>query len=172
MALVGGYEGTLPEPKIDKNGQSLYSGKQLFSLFFPRDFNFIITSKWNKAAKREGKDVVIKNGELVSGVVDKASIGAEEPDSVLHRIAKDYGNDTARKFLDAILIMLKTYITHRGFTYGYSDLMLSDETRKEINDVIQKAYEKVNELIRQYKEGSLPLTRGLAPEEALEAICG
>ena len=168
MALVGGYEGTLPEPKIDKNGQSLYSGKQLFSLFFPRDFNFIITSKWNKAAKREGKDVVIKNGELVSGVVDKASIGAEEPDSVLHRIAKDYGNDTARKFLDAILIMLKTYITHRGFTYGYSDLMLSDETRKEINDVIQKAYEKVNELIRQYKEGSLPLTRGLAPEEALE----
>ena len=168
LALVGGYEGTLPEPKIDKNGQSLYSGKQLFSLFFPRDFNFIITSKWNKAAKREGKDVVIKNGELVSGVVDKASIGAEEPDSVLHRIAKDYGNDTARKFLDAILIMLKTYITHRGFTYGYSDLMLSDETRKEINDVIQKAYEKVNELIRQYKDGSLPLTRGLAPEEALE----
>ena len=168
MALIGGYRGTLPEPKITNNGVRLYTGKQLFSLFFPKDFNFIITSKWNKAAKGEGKDVVIKNGELISGVIDKASIGAEEPDSVLHRIAKDYGNDVARKFLDSILIMLKTYITHRGFTYGYSDLWLNQETNSEINEVIQKAYDKVYELIQQYKDGTLPLTRGLSPDEALE----
>src|ERR671933_756153 len=168
LALIGGYRGSLPQPRIVKDGSKLYSGKQLFSLFFPNDFNFIITSKWNKAAKREGKDVVIKNGELISGVIDKASIGAEEPDSVLHRIAKDYGNDVARKFLDSILIMLKTYITHQGFSYGYSDLWLNEETRLEISDVIQKAYEKVHELIQQYKEGTLPLTRGLSPDEALE----
>src|ERR671911_28837 len=168
LALIGGYNGILPEPKVSKDGKKVYSGKQLFSLFLPKDFNFIITSKWNKSAKREGKDVVIKNGELISGVIDKASIGAEEPDSVLHRITKDYGNDTARKFLDSILVMLKTYITHRGFSYGYSDLWLSDETRKEIRSVIEKAYDKVYDLIRQYNDGSLPLTRGLAPEEALE----
>ena len=168
MALIGGYRGILPQPKINKDGVKLYSGKQLFSLFFPKDFNFIITSKWNKAAKGEGKDVVIKNGELLSGVIDKASIGAEEPDSVLHRIAKDYGNDMARKFLDSILIMLKTYITHRGFSYGYSDLWLTQQTNAEISDVIQKAYDKVYELIQQYKDGTLPLTRGLSPDEALE----
>src|SRR5918993_525988 len=114
------------------------------------------------------RDEVIKNGELISGVIDKASIGAEEPDSVLHRIAKDYGNDVAQKFLNSILIMLKTFITHRGFTYGYSDLWLSEETHKEITGVIKKAYEKIDELIQQYKEGTLPLTRGLSPEEALE----
>ena len=86
-------------------------------------------------------------------MIDKASIGAEEPDSVLHRIAKDYGNEEAKKFLDSILIMLKTYITHRGFSYGYSDLWLSEETRKEIFDVIDKTYNKINELVSQYKEG-------------------
>jgi DNA-directed RNA polymerase subunit A' len=168
LALVGGYKGPLPEPAVTKDGQKLYSGRQLFSLFLPKDFNFVITSKWNKAAKGEGKDVVIKNGQLISGVIDKASIGAEEPDSVLHRIAKDYGTDVARKFLDSILIMLKTYITHRGFTYGYSDLWLSPETRQEIADTIQKTYDKVHELIQQYRDGSLPLTRGLSAEEALE----
>src|SRR5437870_2756730 len=168
LAMTGGYEGTLPEPAVTKDGQKLYAGRQLFSLFLPKDFNFIITSKWNKAAKGEGKDVVIKNGELMSGVIDKASIGAEEPDSVLHRIAKDYGTDEARKFLDSILTTLKTYITHRGFTYGYSDLWLSPETRQEISDIIQKTYEKVYELIQQYNDGTLPLTRGLAAEEALE----
>jgi DNA-directed RNA polymerase subunit A' len=168
LALIGGYKGNLPEPIKSKNGTQLYSGKQLFSLFLPRDFNFIITSKWTKATKKEGKDVVIKAGQLISGVIDKASIGAEEPDSVLHRIVKDYGNDRAGLFLDSILVMLKTFITHRGFTYGYSDLWLSEDTRKEIETVIEKAYQKVYDLIRQYNEGSLPLTRGLAPEEALE----
>jgi DNA-directed RNA polymerase subunit A' len=168
LALLGGYAGVLPEPKGEKDGTKLYTGKQLFSLFLPKDFNFIITSKWNKSIKGEGKDVVIKNGELISGVIDKASIGAEEPDSVLHRIAKDYGNDVAQQFLNSILVMLKTYITHRGFTYGYSDLWLSEDTHKEITEVIKKAYDKIGELIQQYKEGTLPLTRGLSPEEALE----
>lgn len=168
LALLGGYAGVLPEPKGEKDGTKLYTGKQLFSLFLPKDFNFIITSKWNKSIKGEGKDVVIKNGELISGVIDKASIGAEEPDSVLHRIAKDYGNDIAQQFLNSILVMLKTFITHRGFTYGYSDLWLSEDTHKEITEVIKKAYDKIGELIQQYKEGTLPLTRGLSPEEALE----
>ncbi|CAN5828454.1 hypothetical protein BH23THE1_BH23THE1_01080 [soil metagenome] len=168
FAYLGGYSGPLPKPHIEKDGKGFFTGKQLFSLFLPKDFNFVITSKWNKASKLQGKDVVIKNGQLVSGVIDKASIGAEEPDSVLHRIAKDYGNDEAKKFLDAILIMLKTYITHKGFSYGYSDLWLSDETRKEIQDVIQKTYNKIDELIKQYQDGTLPLTRGLSPEEALE----
>ncbi|HKX80782.1 MAG TPA: DNA-directed RNA polymerase subunit A' [Nitrososphaera sp.] len=169
LAMIGGYNGPLPEPELTGKGvEKLYSGRQLFSLFLPKDFNFIITSKWNKASKGEGKDVVIKNGQLLSGVIDKASIGAEEPDSVLHRIAKDYGNEAARKFLDSVLTMLKTYITHRGFTYGYSDLWLSQETRQEISDIIQKTYEKVYELIQQYNDGTLPLTRGLSAEEALE----
>lgn len=168
LAYLGGYSGHLPKPSIEKDGKLYYSGRQLFSLFLPKDFNFVITSKWNKASKMQGKDVVIKNGDLLSGVIDKASIGAEEPDSVLHRIAKDYGTDQAKRFLDSILIMLKTYITHVGFSYGYSDLWLSDETRKEIYDVIDKTYSKINELITQYKDGTLPLTRGLSPEEALE----
>ncbi|MGE5782768.1 MAG: DNA-directed RNA polymerase subunit A' [Nitrososphaerales archaeon] len=168
LALLGGYSGPIPEYKGEKDGKKFYTGKQLFSLFLPNDFNFIITSKWNKSIKGEGKDVVIKNGELISGVIDKASIGAEEPDSVLHRIAKDYGNDVAQKFLNSILIMLKTFITHRGFTYGYSDLWLTEVTEKEITGVIKKAYDKIGELIVQYKDGTLPLTRGLAPEEALE----
>ena len=168
LALLGGYLGPLPEPKHHENGKKIFTGKQLFSLFLPKDFNFIITSKWNKASKGEGKDVVIKNGELVSGVIDKASIGAEEPDSVLHRIAKDYGNEAAKRFLDSILIVLKTYLTQNGFSYGYSDLWLPDDTRTEISNVILKAYEKVYELIKEYDEETLPLTRGLSPAEALE----
>ncbi|HEV2192146.1 MAG TPA: DNA-directed RNA polymerase subunit A' [Nitrosopumilaceae archaeon] len=169
LAMIGGYDGTFPEPAIkNKNGQ-FYTGKQLFSLFMPKDFNYVITSKWSKGTKGPTKDVVIKNGQLISGVIDKASIGAEEPDSVLHRITKDYGYDEAKKFLNSILVMLKQFITHYGFSYGYSDLELSTKTKENILGGIQETYDKVYDLISQAKKGTLQLSRGLSADEALEA---
>src|SRR5512135_710570 len=105
LALATGYTVAFPDPAVKAKGGSLYSGKQLFSLFLPKDFNYVITSKWSKGTKGPVKDVVIKNGQLVSGVIDKASIGAEEPDSVLHRITKDYGYEEAKNFLNSILIV-------------------------------------------------------------------
>jgi len=41
--------------------------------------------------------VVIKNGELKHGVIDKRSIGAEQSESLLHRIIKDYGTEAGRE---------------------------------------------------------------------------
>ena len=128
LAMLGGYTDALPEPAAKSSrGIPVYTGKQLFSLFLPKDFNYVITSKWSKGTNGQQNDVVIKNGQLISGVIDKTSIGAEEPESVLHRIAKDYGNAVGKKFLNSILIMVKQFITHYGFSYGYSDLEVSGQ---------------------------------------------
>ncbi len=169
LAMLGSYEGELPKPAAKGKDGPMYTGKQLFSLFLPKDFNYVMTSKWSKGTKGAAKDVVIKNGELISGIIDKSSIGAEEPESVLHRIAKDYGNAQAKKFLNSILIIVKQYITHYGFSYGYSDLELPEKVRQEILDNIQQSYDTVNDFISQAKKGTLKLTRGLSAEEALEA---
>ncbi|HSB50191.1 MAG TPA: DNA-directed RNA polymerase subunit A' [Nitrosopumilaceae archaeon] len=169
LAMLGSYEGELPKPVAKGKDGPMFTGKQLFSLFLPKDFNYVMTSKWSKGTKGAAKDVVIKNGELISGIIDKSSIGAEEPESVLHRIAKDYGNAQAKKFLNSILIIVKQYITHYGFSYGYSDLELSEKVRQEILDGIQQSYDTVNDFISQAKKGTLKLTRGLSAEEALEA---
>ncbi|HMD79375.1 MAG TPA: DNA-directed RNA polymerase subunit A', partial [Nitrososphaerales archaeon] len=169
LALVGDYDGDLPEPEV-KGVHPMYSGKQLFSLFVPEGMNYVLTSKWAKS-QRSGatNDVVIRDGQLVSGVVDKAVIGAEEPDSLLHRIAKDYGNEEARNFLNSILKVLKTFLTRRGFTYGFNELELPDEAKKSITDTLDEAYTNVYDLIKKYKAGTLQLTRGLSPEDSLEA---
>ena len=58
LAMLGGFTGTLPEPANKKD--NLYSGKQLFSLFLPTDFNYIWTSKWSKGTGGKQKDIVIK----------------------------------------------------------------------------------------------------------------
>ncbi|TLY08476.1 MAG: DNA-directed RNA polymerase subunit A' [Thaumarchaeota archaeon] len=169
LAMIAGYDDIFPEPAVKGRGGTMYTGKQLFSLFLPKDFNYVITSKWSKGTKGPAKDVIIKNGQLVSGVIDKASIGAEEPDSVLHRIAKDYGYEEAKRFLNSILIMLKQFITNYGFSYGLADLVLPLKTKEGILNTIQESYDKVYDLISQAKKGTLQLSRGLSAEEALEA---
>jgi DNA-directed RNA polymerase subunit A' len=169
LALIGGYEGDLPEPHT-KGVHPMYTGKQLFSLFLPKGMNYVLTSKWAKSSKTgASNDVVIKDGELISGVVDKSVIGAEEPDSLLHRIAKDYGNEEARNFLNSILKVLKTFLTRRGFTYGFNELELSAEAKADIKGALDDAYTSVFDLIKKYKAGTLTLTRGLSPEDSLEA---
>jgi len=142
----------------------------LFSLFLPSDFNLVLTSKWSKGTNGKKKDIVIKNGELVSGVIDKSSIGAEEPESVLHRIAKDYGNEQAKKFLNSILIIIKQFITNYGFSYGYSDLELSDKDREAILTDLQETYDKVADIISQKNKGTLKGLRGLTVAETAEAL--
>ncbi len=169
-AMLGDYNGKLPEPKIKKKNDSFYTGKQLFSIFLPSDFNFVMTSKWSKGTKGAKRDVVIKNGELVSGIIDKSSIGAEEPESVLHRIAKDYGNEQAKKFLNSILIIIKQFITHYGFSYGYSDLELSDKDRESILNDIDNTYEKVFEITAELKQGKHKPLRGMTPAASAEAL--
>lgn len=168
-AMLGGFTDKLPKPTTKTKEGLMYTGKQLFSLFLPKDFNYVITSKWSKGTKGPQKDVVIKNGELISGVIDKSSIGAEEPESVLHRIAKDYGNTKAKNFLNSILIIVKQYITHYGFSYGYADLEVPEKEKQQILDDIQETYGIISDLTSQYEKGTLKLTRGMRPEEALEA---
>ena len=169
LAMLGGYTDSLPEPGATTADGPAYTGKQLFSLFLPKDFNYVITSKWSKGIKGPKNDVVIKNGQLISGVIDKTSIGAEEPESVLHRIAKDYGNAVGKTFLNSILIMVKQFITHYGFSYGFGDLEVPEKDKQQILDDIQGTYDVVADLTEQYENGTLKLTRGMKPEEALEA---
>ena len=55
LALLGGYSGPLPEPKHLENGRKIYTGKQLFSLFLPKDFNFVITSNGTRLLRVKAK---------------------------------------------------------------------------------------------------------------------
>lgn len=169
LAMLGGYRGVMPEPATTGPDGPAYTGKQLFSLFLPDNFNYTMTSKWSKGTSKLERDIVIKNGQLMAGVIDKSAIGAEEPESVLHRLAKDYDNATAKNFLNSILIIVKQFITHYGFSYGYSDLEISTNERQAILDDISESYRKVSSLMLDFKEGRFKSSRGMSRREALEA---
>ncbi|MGC8568485.1 MAG: DNA-directed RNA polymerase subunit A' [Nitrososphaeria archaeon] len=158
LAYVGGYRGEVPDKKE-------FTGKELVSLFLPKDFNFVGSSKWAGSGKN---DVLVKNGQLLSGVLDKASLGAEEPDSMLHRITKDYGPETARSLLNSFLKIFKEYLTRRGFSYGYDELEIPDPVKRQLKEVVKEAYKNSLNYIEMYRENKLPILKGIKPEDMLE----
>jgi DNA-directed RNA polymerase subunit A' len=173
--LVGaGYNGPLPKPKI-KEPTPLWTGKQIFSLFLPKDMNYVLkASICQGCAKCEEADckydayVVVRDGELISGVIDRRSIGAEQSESLLHRIIKDYGTQAGREFLNKITHMLKLYITTRGFTYSYDQLVLSSKAKERIRRTMDRIEKKILELIDSYNRGTLARLPGQTLEDSFE----
>jgi DNA-directed RNA polymerase subunit A' len=161
LLIAAGYDGSLPKPQIQKP-QPLWSGKQIFSLFLPKDLNYALKANICPGCDKCVKEncpydayVVVKNGELKCGVIDRRSIGAEQSESLLHRIIKDYGTKAGREFLNKITRMLKLFITMRGFTYAYDDLVLSPDAENKIRRTMEKIEKRIGELIENYRKGTL-----------------
>jgi len=174
LLTATGYVGQLPKPEI-KKPQPLWSGKQIFSLFLPKTLNYVLKANLCQGCtKCEEEDckhdayVVIKNGELVSGIIDRRSIGSEQSESLLHRIIKDYGTKAGREFLNKITRLLKLFITMRGFSYPYDQLVLSPKAETKIKKTMQKIQKKIDEHIENYRNGTLPRLPGQTLEESFE----
>ncbi len=174
LLIASQYEGPLPEPKI-KEPQPLWTGKQIFSLFLPKDMNYVLKSNICQGCAKCQEEkcpydayVIVKNGELISGVIDRRSIGAEQSESLLHRIIKEYGTKAARDFLNKITRLLKLFLTMRGFTYSYNELVLSQTAKNKIKKTMERVQKKVEELIESYRKGTLQRLPGQTLEESFE----
>jgi len=173
--LVGAnYEGALPEPEV-KEPKPLWTGKQIFSLFLPKDLNYALKATVCRGCPNclceeceYDAYVVIKDGVLKCGVIDRRSIGAEQSESLLHRIIKDYGTQAGRIFLNRICQLLKLFMTMRGFTFSFDELELSPAAQKKIDKTIEKFEKRISELIVALQNGTLPRLPGQTLDESFE----
>ena len=165
LLVASKFSGEIPQPEIKKPVE-LWSGKQIFSLFLPAGFNFV--AKSSMVTQEDGSSVVVKDGRLVEGVMDKNTIGAERSETLFHRIVKDNGSEAGRSFLNSLIKLLDRFLTLRGFTYGIDELDISDAVKDKISKAIKRAEEHVQELIEQYKRGTLERLPGRSIEESLE----
>jgi DNA-directed RNA polymerase subunit A' len=125
----------------------------------------------NKCEEEECKHdayVVVRNGQLVSGIIDRRSIGSEQSESLLHRIIKDYGTKAGREFLNNITHMLKCFISMRGFSYTYDQLVLSPRARNRMAKTMDRIQKKIDEHIQNFNNGTLPRLPGQTTEESFE----
>jgi len=157
----------------DKN---VFTGKEVFSLFLPKDFkieykaeNCLGCKKCLKEKCKNDAYVVIKNGKLISGTIDKKGVSAFSG-KILDEIDKMYGHECMKKFLFDITRLALRFLTCYGFSISLSDLDLDDKTNSMIDKIIGDAGKEVDQTIWDFKKGKIKVLIGRTPRESLETL--
>jgi len=168
------YAGPVPEPTVEKP-EPLWSGKDIFSLYLPEDFNFVTRANVCRHCPRCDEEacqfdayVMIQDGRLKTGVIDKNSIGAERAGTIFHRIIKDYGTDVGHDFLNSVTRLINGFLTLRGFTYSMDELSIGEKEKTGISRVMKSMERSVERLIEDYNNGDLERLPGRSLEETFE----
>ncbi|KAK5973725.1 DNA-directed RNA polymerase subunit [Trichostrongylus colubriformis] len=168
----------LPVPAIWKPAK-LWTGKQLMELIISDDFKNpkklnLTTPNKSYTTNREFcvKDsfVIFRNGQLISGVLDKSLLGSSSKTNIFYILLRDFGEDAAVDAMWRLARMMPTFLTNRGFSIGIGDVHPSAQLLKEKQALLNDGYKKCHEYIAQLKSGQLKAQPGCTDEETLEAL--
>ncbi|WP_435094859.1 DNA-directed RNA polymerase subunit A' [Halorubrum sp. N11] len=151
----------LPEADgIDDEGREYWTGRTLFSELLPDDLSLDFSSS-------TGDSVLIENGQLVEGTIDEDAVGAFGGE-VVDTLTKEYGETRSRVFINEIASLAMRAIMHFGFSIGIDDESIPPEAEEQVDDAIESAYDRVQELIATYEAGELESLPGRGVDETLE----
>jgi DNA-directed RNA polymerase subunit A' len=151
----------LPEPDgEDESGEPYWTGRTVFSELLPDDLSMEFTSS-------TGDTVVIEDGKLLDGTIDEDAVGAFGGE-IVDTIVKVYNKTRARQFINEVGALAVRTIMHFGFSIGIDDESIPEEAGEQIDEAIENAYERIQELIATYEAGELESLPGRTVDETLE----
>ena len=151
------FDGTIPKPshEIEINQEKIpfWSGKQIMSYIIPNSINLIMkNNNYDNTKNDELSKVVIKNGELISGGLDK-SIFTATSKGLIHVIFNDLGPERAKDFIDDLQKIATKFLLIEGFSVGIGDMVANNEIYDEIKDVIDENKVKIEKIMQEIHLG-------------------
>ena len=165
-------------PKPDVKGK-YYSGKLIFSKLLPKDLNMEYETKMGKVLKDAGicrnkKDeelydtqLKIKNGLLVSGVIDENSLG-EGQGKLVEVLARDYPNEVIAEFYDKAGKLAVEIISLAGMTVGLDEYSTSNKIESVKKKALEEGIDNAKKVGDKFKRGTLQHIPGRTLEESFE----
>lgn len=150
----------------------LYTGKQVFSCTLPDVTYSGLHSEHNHGAKHIGNpmdtEVIIKNGELLAGIVCKKTVGTASG-GLIHVIANDFPRSVCINFIDALQRAICTWLMlYETFSVGIGDTVADPSSMDSIKEAIERAKCDVNEIIKGAEENKLERLPGMSMRESFE----
>ncbi|KAI9801436.1 MAG: hypothetical protein M1833_002668 [Piccolia ochrophora] len=146
------------EPAILKP-RPLWTGKQVISTILtnvkPRTHaGLTLTSKSSTSKdfwfeNSEEGTVIVKDGEMLCGILDKAQIGASGG-GLVHSVYEVYGHTIAGKLLTALGRLLTKYLHMRAFSCGMDDLVLTEESDRARRKLLNRARNAGRDVAAKY----------------------
>ncbi len=105
LLMWAGYEeDKFPQPCIIKP-KPLWSGKQIFSLIIPK----INMEKGSNSIDVKDDSILIKNGELLTGILTKGTIGSSSG-GMIHIIWKEKGPFETKEFMSKTQLLINNWL--------------------------------------------------------------
>uniref|UniRef100_A0A0K0FAM9 DNA-directed RNA polymerase subunit n=1 Tax=Strongyloides venezuelensis TaxID=75913 RepID=A0A0K0FAM9_STRVS len=167
----------IPPPAIRKPVE-LWTGKQLIELIIKDDQ---VDVKLNLRTKNKSyvkddefcpKDsfVVIRNSQLLCGVLDKSLVGSGSKSNIFYILMRDFGEDVAINAMWKLARMAPVFLSNRGFSIGIGDVTPSKQLLEDKAKLLNEGYTKCDGFIRDLKENKLKAQPGCTSFETLEAL--
>ena len=141
----------LPAQKgaLNLEGKAKISEKSWFAANKPRipNWNVKLRMPFDSTYMNESY-VLIREGNLLVGVLDKAHYGSSSF-SLVHCCYELYGGAIAGQLLSCLGRLFTTFLQLRGFTLGVEDIILRPELRKPMAKVIKKSKKCGYEILAQ-----------------------
>lgn len=112
--------------------------------------------------------VVVDQGRLVQGVLDKKSIGKGSRGGLFHLIANEYSNDDALAAMFNLQQLAIAFILHRGYTIGIMDTIISRESQKKIDEKSADMINKSRLITERLNNGEIIPPIGKTVEQFFE----
>lgn len=138
-----------------------YHARELLSMFLPV-INFEGKAKFYVPEfapyvkyKDEDINVKIQRGKLITGVLDKNTIGQEANGGIFHTIYAEKGAPAAIEAIYNWQQVINTFIYYKGITFGLKDVYLSDQSRAKLNTETAKIIAASEDVTAQLNAGKL-----------------
>ena len=151
------FDGTLPKPSMnidfDGNKVPYWSGKTIMSYIIPKTINLVMDNNTYDNTKNDQlSKVIIKNGEILSGGLDK-SIFTATSKGLIHVIFNDLGPERAKDFIDDLQKIVTKFLLIEGFSVGIGDMVADDEIYMKIKNVIEENKVKIDKIMQEIHLG-------------------
>ncbi len=159
---------------VEMPDKDKFTGKEIFSMLLPKNLNIEFESNFGKGFETKEEKmkndawVVIRNGQLVHGVIDKSSVGTERG-KIIGKLLTLVDKEIVRDFIDNCGRLGAAFLMRRGLSLGISDLDLPSNIQRTIVNEISSARKEARGMIDKYNKGDIHIMPGMTPAESLEA---
>jgi DNA-directed RNA polymerase II subunit RPB1 len=121
--------------------KKVYNSREVISMLippinYPSKKSSLYMPQYNPFIKYNPKDISvhIERGNLVSGILDKSTIGQNTTGSIFHVINNEYGSDRALNSIYAFQQLTSRFFLYKGFTIGINDINISANATKKVKE--------------------------------------
>ncbi|KAK9461884.1 DNA-directed RNA polymerase II subunit RPB1 [Lipomyces oligophaga] len=163
---VPNWDGVVPTPAILKP-KPLWTGKQMVSMVIPKGINLQRFDDKNTLLSVKDNGMMIENGEIMYGVVDKKTVGATSG-GLIHTIMREKGAYASRDFIGGVQTVVNYWLLHNGFSIGIGDTIADTKTMLNITNTISQAKREVQQIILDAQNNKLQPEPGMTLRESFE----